>query len=144
MLAHEGDVGSVQGGYNGHQNSLVFENLARHVGRVGMGYGIVHVQQVKLLALGDRNHHARQGKFIGLVLKKRVVLNLDLVKIEVLLKCVHASRHGLADYVNPVALAGKMGAEFGGKRPRAPKSGMAYDSDAHQSSKFFLMAPSWL
>ena len=82
------------------------------------------------------------GKLIGLVLKKRVVLNLNFVKIEVLLKCVHAGRHGVADYVNAVALAGKMGAEFGGKHPRAPKSGMAYDSDAHQSSKF-LIAPSW-
>ena len=53
MLTHEGDVGSVQGGYYGHRDSLVFENLARHVGRVGMGYGIVHVQQVELLALSD-------------------------------------------------------------------------------------------
>ena len=71
----------MQGGYYGQQDSLVFENLARHVGRVGMGYGIVYVKQVKLLALGDRNHHARQGKLVGLVLKQRIILNLNLMKI---------------------------------------------------------------
>ena len=131
MLADEGDVGSVQGGDHGNHDALVLEDLARHVGGIGVRNRVVHVQQVKLFALHHLNHHARQGELVGLVLKERIVLNLNLVKVEVGLKDVHARGHGIADHVNTVSLARQKGCQLSGEHSGPSEGGVANDSDAH-------------
>ena len=142
MLSHQRNVGAVKRCNYRNMNALVLQNLAGHVGRVGVGNGVVHVEQVELFALHHLDHHAGQRQLIGLVLKQRVVLNLNLVKVQVGLQLVKTRRHGVANHVDAVALLREVGRELGCEHARTAEGGVANDSDAHQSTMFFLTLPS--
>ena len=107
------------------------EHLLGQHGGDGVRDGVVHVQQVELVALGDFGHARGEREAVGRVLEERVVGDFDLVIVDARGIGIEADRIGVGDEVDLVAAGGQFQAEFGGDDAAAAVGGIAGDADVH-------------
>ncbi len=91
--------------------------------------GVVDVQEVERVPLGDLGHAGGEGEVVGRVLEEGVVEELDLVEVDVVLAAGEAEGRGRGDEVDLVAARGELDAELGGDDAGAAVGGVAGDAD---------------
>ncbi len=133
--ADEGDVGAVEGGDEGEAaaaggDGFGLEHLAGEEGGDGVGDGVVDVEEVEGVELGDLGHAGGEGEVVGGVLEEGVVGDLDLVEVDVGFAAGEAEGLGVGDEVDVVAAGGELDAELGGDDAGAAVGGVAGDADA--------------
>lgn len=95
-----------------------------------MGDGVVHVEQVELVPLGDLGYFGGQSHGVGRVLEQVVVLENDGVIKEVGAVFFPQSKgHIVADEVHLVSSVSEPDAELGGQSTAAPNGGVADDAN---------------
>ena len=129
--AHQSNVRAVEGGHYGDVDAAVGQNLFGHVGRVGVGDGVVHVEEVQFFPHHRVHHFAGQGQFVRLVLKKRIVVDVDFVVVNIALQHVQANRLAVGNEVDIAALPRHPGAQLRGDDPTPPEGGITNDAYFH-------------
>ena len=81
--ADERDVGTVQGGDEGQAQAALAQHLPGQVGRHAVRDGVMHVQEVERVELGDFGHAGGEREVIGRVLEERIVEELHLMEVDV-------------------------------------------------------------
>ena len=79
ILAEQGDVRAVKGRDHGEVPSLIVQDPLGHVGAGGVGYGVVHMQQIQVLLPDHLHHFGGEHKLIRGVVEEGVLRNPDLV-----------------------------------------------------------------
>ena len=143
VVADEGDVGAVQGGDEGQVAAAGGEHLAGEQGGDGVRDGVVDVEEVERVELGDLGHAGGEGEIVGGVLEERVVVDLDLVEVDVGLAAGETEGLRGGDEVDLVAARGELDAEFGGDDAGAAVGGITGDADLHTST-FALSGEVWV
>ena len=123
----------MQGRDDGDLDALLLQNLTGHIGRVGMRYGVVHMQQFNALVQYGVHHLAAQCQFVRLVLKQRIVLYIDFVVVDVLLEDVQADRLVVGNEVDRMSGRGHELAQFGCHDSAASIGGIADHANAKGS-----------
>ena len=77
--ADEGDIGAVEGGDEGQADAAAGEHVAGEQRGDGVGDGVVDVEEIEGVELGDLGHAGGEGEVVGWVLEERVVGDRDLV-----------------------------------------------------------------
>ena len=134
VRADQRDVGAVQRGDEGQAAGFLLErggHLARQKRRDGVGNGVVNVQQVELVGLGDVGHARGEGEAVGRVLEERIVGNFNLVVVDARNGWVEADRVRVGDEVDFVAASGELEAQLGSDDPATAVGGIAGDADSH-------------
>ena len=131
--ADEGDVGAVESGDEGEMDAAGGEHLLGEVGGDGVGDGVVDVEEIETVPLGDFGHAGGEGEVVGRVLKEGIVEELDLVEVDVGLAAGKTERRRRGDEVDFVAAGGELNAEFGGDDAGAPVGGVAGDADLERA-----------
>ena len=104
--ADEGDVGAVERGDEGQAAAAGGEHLAREQGADGVRDGVVDVEQVELVELGDLSHARGQGQVVGGKLEERIIGDGDLVIEDAVVAAVEAKGLRVGDEVDLVAEGG--------------------------------------
>jgi hypothetical protein len=131
VLADEGDVCAVEGGDEGEMAAAGGEHLAGEQGADRVRDGVVDVEDVERVKLGDLGHAGGQGEIVGGVLEERVVVDLDLVKVDVGLAAGEAEGLRGGDEVDLMAARGELDAQFGGHDAGAAVGGITGDANLH-------------
>src|SRR5579859_3728026 len=131
VAAHEGDVRTVQGRDHRDIASLRLDDLLGHIGRGGMGDGVVNMQEVELVVVDDVDHGAGQGRLVGGIVEERVGGDAHLVVKDVRVELVQTHRLLVGDKVNLVAFVGQGFSQFSGEYAAAAESRITDDSYAH-------------
>ena len=113
---------------------LRLQHLAREQGGERVRDGVVNVEQVERVELGDLGHAGGEREVVGRVLEERVVVDVDFVKVDVGLAAVEAEGRGRGDEMDFVAARGEFDAEFRGDYAAAAIGGVAGDADLAQGS----------
>ena len=134
--ADEGDVGAVEGGDDGEiaggeAGGRVLQHLAGEDGGDGVGDGVVDVEEIEGVEVGDLGHAGGEGEVVGRVLEERVVGGGDLVEVDAGFAAGEAEGLGVGDEVDVVAAGGELDAELGGDDAGAAVGGIAGDADLH-------------
>ena len=98
--------------------------------------GVVHVQEIERVELGDLGHARGKGEVVGRVLEERIVRDRDLVIVDVVLAAVEAEGLRVGDEVDLVAARGEFDAELGGDDAAAAVGGIAGDADLHRGPEY--------
>ena len=130
--AHQGDVGTVEGGDEGDVHAAGGEHLAGEVRGDGVGDGVMDVQEVERVELGDFGHAGGEGEIVGRMLEERVVEDLDLVEVDVVLAAGEAERLRRGDEVDVMAAGRELDAELGGDNAGSAISRVAGYADAER------------
>jgi hypothetical protein len=106
------------------------QHLLRQIRRDGVGNGVVDMEQVELVELGNLRHAGSQREIVGRMLEQRVVKHLDLVEVNIGLAARKAERCGRGDEVDVVATRCQLDAKLGGDHAAPSIGGVAGDADA--------------
>ena len=132
VLPDQRDIGAVER-RNDLEVALVGHHLFREPGRRGEGDGVVHVQQLEPLALGDLVLFDRQRQCVRRLLEQRIVDRGDFVKGHALDDPPQPERAGVGDEVDVVPAAGQLQPQLGRHSAGAAVGRVAGDADAHGS-----------
>ena len=130
--ADEGDVGAVQGGDEGQALAIAGEHFARQKRRDGVRDGVVDVEQIELVVVGDLGHARGEREVVGRELKERVIGDRNFVEGDVLLAPAEAEGLRIGDEVDLMAGGGQLDAELGSDDAAAAVGGIAGDADLHK------------
>ena len=128
--ADEGDVGAVQGSDEGEMAATDGEHLAGEQGADGVGYGVVDVEEIERVELGDLGHAGGESEVVGWVLEEGVVGDGDFMEVNVGLTAGETEGLGVGDEVDVVSACGEFDAEFGGDDAGASVGGVTGDTDS--------------
>ncbi len=107
------------------------QHLARQHRADRMRNGVMHVQQVELVDLGDLGHARRQRQVVRRILEQRITRDLDLVIVNVGLRFGQADGLRIGDEVDLVAALRQLQSELGGDHTAAAVSGITGYADSH-------------
>jgi len=143
--ADEGDVGSVEGGDDGKVAAaggerLALDHLASEDGADGVRDGVVNVEEIERVELGDLGHAGGESEIVGRVLEKGIVRDGDFVEVDVGLAAGEAKGLGRGDEVNVVTAGGEFDAKLRGDDTGAAVGGIAGDADLERSSQSILLS----
>ncbi len=103
--------------------------------------GVVDVEEIERVELGDFGHAGGEGEVVGWVLEERVVGDGDFVVIDVGFAAGEAEGLGVGDEVDLVAAGGEFDAEFGGDDSAAAVGGITGDADLHRGPLLVAVVP---
>src|SRR5581483_12506737 len=125
--AHQGDIGAVQCGDEG-QAAGRRQHVASQQRRNRVRDGVVDVQQVEMIDLGDLGHARGQREAVRRVLKQRVAGYFDLVVVNARAGA-EANRVGVGNEMDVVAAVRQLNAKLSGDDAAAAVGGVAGDAD---------------
>ncbi len=126
------NVGSMQCGDDGEIAALVGKHLLGEQCAHGVRDGIVNVQKIERVELGDLSHSGRKCKIVGWVFEKWVVCDGYFVKMNVGLSAGETEGLRVGDEVNFMATCREFDSEFRGDDSTAAISRIAGDADLHR------------
>ncbi len=137
--ADEGDVCAVERGDEGkcaagEAGGLRLDHLAGEERADGVGDGVVDVEEIERVELGDLGHAGGEGEVVGRVFEERVVGDGYFVEVDVGLAAGEAEGLRVGDEVDLVAAGGEFDSELGGHDAGAAVGGVAGDADLHKGS----------
>ncbi len=109
------------------------EHVPGEQGADGVRDGVVDVQEIERVELGDLGHAGGESEIVGRVLEEGIVGDGHFVEVDVGLAAGEAEGLGVGDEVDVVAAGGEFDAEFGGDDSAAAVGGIAGDADLHGS-----------
>ena len=110
------------------------EHLAGEKRADGVRDGVVDVEEIERVELGDLGHARGEGEVVGRVLEERIVGDGDFVEVDVGFAAGEAEGLRVGDEVDLVAAGGEFDAELGGDDAGAAVGGIAGDADLHGNS----------
>ncbi len=117
------------------------EHLAGEQCADGVRDGVVNVEEIERVELGDLGHAGGEGEVVGRVLEERVVGDGDLVEVDVGFAAGEAEGLRIGDEVDLVAAGGEFDAELGGDDAAAAVGGITGDADLHRCPWFGRSLP---
>ena len=130
--ADERDVGAVERGDEGKMMAARGEHLPGQQSADGVRDGVVDVEEIERVELGDLGHAGGEGEIVGWVFEERVVRDGDFVEVDVGFAAGEAEGLRVGDEVDLVAAGGEFDAEFGGDDAAAAVGGITGDADLHR------------
>ena len=127
-------------------DALRGEHLAGKQSGDGVRNGVVNVQEIERVELGDLGHARGEGEIVGRVFEERIVGDGDFVIVDVFFAAVEAEGLRVGDEVNFVAAGSELDAELGGDDAGAAVGGIAGDADLHSEvlgSRYRLDTKRW-
>ena len=130
--ADERDVGAVERGDEGKMEAARGEHLAGEQRADGVRDGVVNVEEIERVELGDLGHAGGEGEVVGRMLEEGIVRDGDFVEVDVGFAAGEAEGLRVGDEVDLVAAGGEFDAEFGGDDAAAAVGGITGDADLHR------------
>ncbi len=120
------------------------EHLAGEQGADGVRNGVVDVEEVERVELGDFRHAGCEGEIVRRVFKERVVRHGDFVKVDIRFASGETKRLRVGDEVDLVAARGEFDAKLGGDDSAAAVGGVTRDANLHRIPGFASFnCPCW-
>ena len=105
------------------------KHLLGEVGADAVRDGVVNVEEIERVPLGDFSHAGGECEVVGWVLEQGVVEELDLVEMDMGLAAGEAEGGGGGDEVDLMSARGKLDPELRGDNAGATVRGVAGDAD---------------
>ncbi len=112
-------------------------HLSRQQRAYRMRDGIVNMEKIQIVQLGNFGHAGSERKIVGRIVKKRVSGNLDLVIMNVGLGASQADGLGIGNKMNFMSALGQFQAKFGSHNATATVGGITGDPNLHSPGRPF-------
>ena len=93
--------------------------------------GVVHVQKVEAIELGDFRHARGQRQIVGRIIEQWITRNIHLVVVDVGMQFGESDGLGIGDEMNFVPTMGQFQPELGSNHPAATVCRIAGNPDLH-------------